>query len=200
MIKELLKKKERYAHAVGPAIRARRKDMGMTMQQLADKCELSSAFISLVERGKSSFSLVSLQSIAEALEVEIGYFIDVPEGEGLVHRANKPEYLDIDHPVKYRLLSSQFPNQKMEQLITEVPPHYRFPYVKREGEGFIYVLEGRLAIKIGEEETVLDEGDSVHFDYQMGVDTENPTDALTRLLWCGSPAWLHQNLSENSDK
>ena len=196
MIKELLKKKERYAHAVGPAIRQRRKELGMTMQQLADKCELSGAFISLVERGKSNFSLVSLQSIAEALDVEIGYFIDVPEGEGLVKRANNQEYLDVDSPVNYTLLSSQFPNQKMEQLILEVPPHYQFPYVKREGEGFIYMLSGQLTIRIDEEESTLGEGDSVHFDYQMGVYTENPGDQMARILWCGSPAWLHRNLSE----
>lgn len=196
MIKELLKKKERYAHAVGPAIRRRRKELGMTMQQLAEKCELSGAFISLVERGKSNFSLVSLQSIAEALDVEIGYFIDVPEGEGLVRRANNQEYLDIDSPVNYTLLSSQIPNQKMEQLILEIPAHYQFPKVKREGEGFIYILSGELIVRIGEEESKLGPGDSVHFDYQMGLDAENPGDQVARTLWCGSPAWLHRNLSE----
>lgn len=197
MIKELLAKKERYAHAVGPAIRARRKELGMTVQVLAEKCQLSAAFISLVERGKSNFSLVSLQSIAEALEVDIDYFIDVPEGEGLVKRKKNPEYLDLDSPVNYILLSSQIPNQQMEQLILEVPPGHKFPYVKRVGEGFIYVLSGKIKIRIGEEESLLGNGDSVHFDYQLGVDTENPGNSTTRILWCGSPAWLHRNLSEN---
>lgn len=195
MIKELLAKKERYAHAVGPTIRARRKELGMTMQELADRCELSGAFISLVERGKSNFSLVSLQAIAEALGVDIGYFIDVPEGEGLVKRSATPEYLGVDSPVNYILLSSQFPNQQMEQLIMEIPPGYKFPSMKREGEGFIYVLSGEVNICIGDEEFDLGEGDSIHFDYSMGISTKNPSTKKARALWCGTPAWLHRNLS-----
>ena len=195
MIKELLAKKDRYAHAVGPAVRARRKEMGMTLQQLAASTQLSGAFISLVERGKSSLSLASLHAIAEALEVEIGYFIDVPEGEGLVRRADAPEYLDIDSPVRYQVLSSQFPNQQMEQLIMEVPPHHRFPSIKREGEGFTYILEGQMEMVVGGEKSLLRKGDSIHFDYQLGLDAANPGDEVARILWCGTPAWLHKSIS-----
>jgi len=196
MIKELLEKKERYAHAVGPAIRSKRQELGMTMQELAEQCNLSGAFISLVERGKSNLSLVSLQSISEALGVDIDYFVDIPDGEGLVKRADSPEYIDLDSPVRYVVLSSQFPNQQMEQLLLEVPAGYQFPSVKRSGEGFIYVLSGEITIVIGGDESCLKKGDSVHFDYQMGVSTKNTASEETKVLWCGSPAWLHKDLTK----
>ncbi|MBN7796631.1 cupin domain-containing protein [Parahaliea mediterranea] len=199
MLKELLEKKEKYGHSVGPAIRARRKELGMTVVQLAGKSGLSGAFISLIERGKSSYSLVSLQSIAEALDVDIGYFIDVPEGESLVKRAGANDYLDIDSPVKYRLLSSSLPHQRMEQISMEIPPGYQFPFVKRDGEGFIYVLEGELVITVAGDESVLGPGDSIHYDYQAGIGTANHSEKPTVLLWCGAPAWLHKNLTDNED-
>lgn len=52
---------------LGAAIRARRKALGMTIVQLADRADLSHPFVSQVERGRANPSFDSLARIAHAL-------------------------------------------------------------------------------------------------------------------------------------
>ncbi len=64
----------------GQMIRARRVQLGLTLQQLGEKAGLSPAFISLVERNKASPSLVSLLNLARALDVKASAFMEIPAG------------------------------------------------------------------------------------------------------------------------
>ena len=49
--------------AVGQAIRALRRQRGMTLDELSERAGLSPSFMSLVERGRSSLALTSLFSV-----------------------------------------------------------------------------------------------------------------------------------------
>ena len=53
------------------AIRAARKEAGFSQEKLAEKADLSTVFISRVERGKESPSVDSLVKIAPALDVRV---------------------------------------------------------------------------------------------------------------------------------
>ena len=61
--------------SVGVRIKDRRKQIEMTLEDLAAKTGLTASFISQVERGKANVSLHSLQIIAEALSVPVFYFV-----------------------------------------------------------------------------------------------------------------------------
>ena len=52
---------------LGPSIRRRRLDAGLTLVALADRSGLSQPFLSQVETGKATPSIDSLQRIAQAL-------------------------------------------------------------------------------------------------------------------------------------
>jgi transcriptional regulator with XRE-family HTH domain len=54
---------------LGEAIRAKRKKARLSQEKLAEKADLSTVFISRVERGKESPSVDSLVKIARALGV-----------------------------------------------------------------------------------------------------------------------------------
>jgi transcriptional regulator with XRE-family HTH domain len=56
---------------LGEAIRAKRKKAGLTQEQLAEKSDLSTVFISRVECGKESPTVDSLMKIAKALAVSV---------------------------------------------------------------------------------------------------------------------------------
>ena len=60
--------------ALGARLRARRKALGKTMQQVADDAGLTIGFISQVERGISKPSLSSLYNLAKALEASVDMF------------------------------------------------------------------------------------------------------------------------------
>jgi DNA-binding XRE family transcriptional regulator len=56
---------------LGGRIKELRKVRGLTQDQLAEKVELATRYISLIEVGRSSPSLETMESIARALGVEI---------------------------------------------------------------------------------------------------------------------------------
>ena len=56
-----------FERSVGGLLKARRRKLGMTLQELAEKAELSAAFLSQAENGKATPSIVSLINIAKAL-------------------------------------------------------------------------------------------------------------------------------------
>ena len=55
------------AAALGRELRHRRKDLGLTLQQVADLCGLSQPFLSQLENGKAMPSLLALHQVAAAL-------------------------------------------------------------------------------------------------------------------------------------
>jgi len=60
---------------VGAKLKERRKQLELTLDELAEKTGLTASFISQVERGKASLSLQSLQALAEALDSPVLYFM-----------------------------------------------------------------------------------------------------------------------------
>lgn len=62
---------QQHRRLLGEAIRAKRKRAELSQEGLAEKADLSTVFISRVERGKESPSLDSLVKIARALEVRV---------------------------------------------------------------------------------------------------------------------------------
>jgi transcriptional regulator with XRE-family HTH domain len=57
-------------------VRALRTDLGMTLDALAAKCDVSRSMISLVERGESSPTAVVLEKIATGLRVPLATLFD----------------------------------------------------------------------------------------------------------------------------
>lgn len=57
--------------AVGLKIRLTRVKENMTQEQLAEKADISSSYVSAIERGKQSVSLEYMDRIAEALHVPV---------------------------------------------------------------------------------------------------------------------------------
>ena len=60
---------QQHRRLLGEAIRAKRKKRHLSQERLAEKADLSTVFISRVERGKESPSVDSLVKIARALGV-----------------------------------------------------------------------------------------------------------------------------------
>ena len=62
---------QQHRRLLGEAIRARRKKDGFSQEKLAERADLSTVFISRVERGKESPSVDSLVKIARALRAHV---------------------------------------------------------------------------------------------------------------------------------
>ena len=56
---------------LGEAVRGKRKKAGLSQEELAEKADLSTVFISRIERGKESPSVDNLVKIAQALGARV---------------------------------------------------------------------------------------------------------------------------------
>ncbi|HAF71129.1 TPA: hypothetical protein DCL37_07305 [Candidatus Acetothermia bacterium] len=63
---------------IGARIRALRRKKGLTLNELASRCQLSASFLSQVERGMISPSIVSLYRICQVLEIPISHLLAEP--------------------------------------------------------------------------------------------------------------------------
>lgn len=182
------KKTNPVKRSIGGLVKARRLELQLTLQETAERSDLSAAFLSQAERGKATPSIVSLINIARALETDIHYFITPPASTSMVRRADNPEYIEIDSPVVYKRLDAEIRNQQMSALIMEIPPATELPTVHREeGEDFFYVLEGEVEQCIGDKAFTLRQGDSAHHNTQVEHSVVNKSKHVAKLIWVGTP-------------
>lgn len=173
---------------LGERIKTRRKALGLTLQQLAERSSLSAPFISQAERDLTTPSLVSLLALADALEVELGYFMQIPDNMDVVHRAADPQVIAIDSPVQYFDLASQLENRQLDVILMKIPPGHVFPVDQRNGEDMLYLISGELHASAGQTETVLAAGDSMHFDSRLPHSASNKSEEEAVLLYVGTPS------------
>lgn len=69
--------------AIGNRIRTARKNMGLSQEQLAEKCSLSVSFIGHIERGDRKMSLETLVALCEVLDMSADYLLmdELPESD-----------------------------------------------------------------------------------------------------------------------
>jgi transcriptional regulator with XRE-family HTH domain len=67
---------QEHRRLLGHAIWKIRKKAGFTQEQLAEKADLSTVFISRIERGVESPSVDSLVKVAKALRVRVANLVD----------------------------------------------------------------------------------------------------------------------------
>lgn len=173
---------------LGRLIRARRKQLGLTLREISKRSGLSVSFLSQVERDLASPSMGSLVSLAKALGVSLSYFVDPPEQGGGIRKRDEIRFFTLDGaPIRYGRLSSSAAHRKLDALLVCIPPRYLYEAIEHAGEEYIHILTGRLKIKIGRDLHLLEAGDSAHFNSAIRHQWENAGDEEVRLVWVGTP-------------
>jgi len=177
------------ANLMGHALRLRRKEIGKTMRQVAEEAGLSEGFISQIERGLSTPSLISLYILASTLETSVESFLpQVPQRDHSMvsHAAERPGYsLDKEERV-YQILQRGFPDARLNSCITHMPPGYVSDLTCHEGEDFLYLIEGEMLYEIGGREYRLSGGDTLHFLASLPHRARNVGSGAARELWVGT--------------
>lgn len=150
---------------LGEKIRRKRMEKNLSLKDLAASTDLTASFLSQVERDLAEPSITSLRKIADALEVPIFYFLlDNGNTSPVVRRGERKILKFPDTHVVFELLSPDL-NRQMEIVMgrLEVGAASCDEPLSHPGEEFIYVIQGKMEITIGEETYVLDESDSIYY-------------------------------------
>jgi quercetin dioxygenase-like cupin family protein/lambda repressor-like predicted transcriptional regulator len=184
--------------AVGKAIRTLRKEKGLSLRELSRRAGLSTSFLSMVERGRSSLALTSLNNVAKALDTDLAdLFVSerkVRVSHPLPHvsRAEEDGRLSIASSQRvYRVLSPRAPGLVFEPLLVTVRPDSDLeePY-SHEGEEFAYVIEGELVFTVDGEDHRLGPGDSIHLLSTVPHAIRNDADEPAKVLWVLTPRFI----------
>jgi transcriptional regulator with XRE-family HTH domain len=160
-------------YSIGEKIRTLRLKKSMGLVELGKHTGLSAALLSKLERGKLFPTLPTLLRIALVFSVGLDHFftderkrrvvavvrkrdrVRFPERPGT---SDVPYYFEcLDYPATERKLNAFFADfQELPQ--EKIKPH------QHAGIEFLYLVSGDLTLKVGSDDYVLEDGDSIYFD------------------------------------
>jgi len=168
---------------LGTKLRARRRELGLTLEAVAKKARVTTGFVSQVERNITSPSLLSLTALAEALDAHISEFFDTPPKPDQTSRAEMREiYASPGGGFEFERLSTSFPDSTLNSLLVHHPPGFVIEEMVHDGEEFYYVIKGALTLVVDGVRTVLSAGDSIHFDSMRPHSVHNETSKTVTVL------------------
>jgi transcriptional regulator with XRE-family HTH domain len=176
---------------LGRAIRAARRAQGLTVERLAREAGVSTGLISQLERGLGNPSFLTLQRLAEALELPFGHFMQGPQPQGgMVVRADQRKRLITAQPTEivHELLTPDL-RGSLEMLRTSVPPGWSNedqPF-HHKGEECVHVLSGTLQVTVGSSSWDLATGDSITYDSDTPHWYANHTDTPVIIIGAVTP-------------
>jgi len=176
---------------LGGKIRELRTKKGMSIAQVAELAQLSTGLISQIERDLVGPSVHSLWKISQALGVSIGYFFnEKPEIQKspIVKKDRRRTIKLPDGNAIYELLTPDL-DRKIEFIRIELKPGDANTegLVCHEGEECGIVLQGKMLIKHGDKDHILEEGDSIYLDSTVPHRYINTGDELAVSIWAMTP-------------
>ncbi|MGE5359886.1 MAG: helix-turn-helix domain-containing protein [Bacteroidales bacterium] len=161
------------AYRIGERMRALRLKKKMGLVELGQHTGLSPALLSKIERGRLFPTLPTLLRIALVFSVGLEYFFAGSREQPLVAVVRKKqrmrfpsqpgarqaayEFESLDFPATERRMNAYFAEfHAAEDDAVQVHDH--------PGAEFLYVLSGKLGVRVAGEEHLLDAGDSMYFD------------------------------------
>jgi transcriptional regulator with XRE-family HTH domain len=156
---------------LGSAIRQLRSRHGLTIADIADRAGISRGMLSKIENAQTAASLETLAQIASALGVTLSHLFsnyDKPRGGAQLVKSGKGMEVvrrGTRNGHTYHLLAyDQGPKKTFEPfLIILEDSGEKFSTFEHTGTEFIYMLEGQLEYRVGEEVYLLEAGDSLTF-------------------------------------
>lgn len=151
---------------VGGRLRRLRKERGWRLGDLAKRTGLSTSYLSRIEGGEREPSIAALFAVAGAYGISFhSLFEPEPEAEERVVTRGESVQIQRGTGLLWAPLSAGGGSFKLQPLRVIVPAEREGEELYRhEGEEWLYVLSGRLGLRIKDRDYELWPGDSAHFD------------------------------------
>lgn len=176
---------------VGQNLRQLRSERELSLRALAEASELNINTLSLIENGKISPSVSTLQKLALALNIPMAAFFEVgAEKKNIIYQKTGQRPRAV------------FAHGLLEDLGTELAGRWAEPFVVtlepgadsgetpilHTGLEFVYCLEGSIVYTIELQQYILDPGDSLLFEARLPHRWQNEGTAPARSLLVLCPA------------
>ncbi|MFG1628081.1 helix-turn-helix domain-containing protein [Kribbella sp. NPDC049227] len=178
---------------IGPRLRALRARLGLSLQQLAERSDVSPAAIHKVEQGTMVPTITTLLKLAAAFQVPVAHFIDetdapatpvtfTPKDQRRIHTSH-------DGAVVLGSISADSGPFDLTASVVEIAAGAQSADDERRsaGETLVHVQSGSLELTVGAQTYRLSAGDSLHFRSEESHSWRNPSGRATKAVWVSLP-------------
>lgn len=170
---------------VGRRLRELRTERGISIRALAEESGLNVNTLSLIENGKTSPSVSTLQQVAAALEVPINAFFEIEiVPQMIVFQKARDRKAGVFTHGTLADLGTGFTRSGLEPFVVTLEPSADSgdtPIV-HTGLEFVFCLEGCLSYEVDEQVFTLEPGDSLLFEAHLPHCWHNAGDSPSRSL------------------
>ncbi|WP_433196019.1 helix-turn-helix domain-containing protein [Nocardia sp. CA-107356] len=150
--------------AVGPRLRALRRDRGITLADLAATTGVSESTLSRLESGQRRATLELLLPLARTYDVPLDDLVGAPRtGDPRIHLKPIRRFGMIFVPLSRRPGGTQ----AFKMIIPARPEPLEPTPQTHDGFEWLYVLNGRLRLVLGERDLTLPPGEAAEFDTSL---------------------------------
>ena len=172
---------------IGAKIKRLRLSNQLTLEELANRSELTKGFLSQLERDLTSPSIATLENILEALGTNLEDFFSEDEDEQIVF--SKDDFFENtqdDYKISYIIPNAQ--KNEMEPILIELKEDKKSMEIDpHDGEEFGYVIQGKVTLVNGEEEYDVKKGETFYLKGNLPHYIINKNDTLAKVIWVSTP-------------
>ncbi|WP_396667998.1 helix-turn-helix domain-containing protein [Microbacterium sp. R86528] len=177
---------------VGPRLRAVRKARGWTLDDLAERARVSPSTLSRLESGKRQATLELLVPLTRQLGIRVD---DLLPDEARDPRVRRPEIREHGHIVAPLTLE----DSPVQTFKVTYPGGAALPELRtHDGFEWLYVLAGKLRLRLGDQDLVLTRGEAAEFDtrvpHSLSADGAKPAQIIS--IFNTEGARIHTHLTD----
>ncbi|WP_159711224.1 helix-turn-helix domain-containing protein [Geminicoccus flavidas] len=172
---------------IGARLRNLRSESGLTLDDLAARAGVSRSMLSRIELGQSSPTAQLLARICGGLGITLSMLFAGSEAAGnpVCRRADQPVWRDPETGYQRRAVSPAGTGSPVDIVEIEFAPGGSVTFAGLPLAGIdqhVWVLEGRLELRQGDELTLLETGDCLMMRFGPPASFRNPDDRPLRYL------------------
>lgn len=171
----------------GGKIKRLRVANSLTLEELANRCELTKGFLSQVERNLTSPSISTLEDILEALGTNLREFFDERDDEQVVFSTKDYFINEQDlYTISYIVPNAQ--KNDMEPIYVELQKGAKTGEIEpHEGQEFGYVLAGKVQLHYGDQVYSLKKGQTFYIKGDKNHFLTNEDQTVAKVIWVSTP-------------
>ena len=158
---------------MGMRVKKARESRGLSIFDLYLRTDIDVETLSQIEEGKVVPPLGTVIKLAKALDLKMGYFISGEEAKAytIVRRDDRKKTSRYDpskekqYGYAYESLAPLKTDRTMEPfMVTLEPSEVEEERSTHDGQEFIFVFQGEMEVRLGEEIHILKQGDSIYYN------------------------------------
>ena len=171
--------------SVGQRLRIIRTSKGLSMRSLAEISGLNINTLSLIENGRTSPSVSTLQQLAQSLQVPITSFFETDHinKDVVYQKTGQRSHISFEHGTMEDM-AAEMPHFGAEPLLVTLKSGAdsgKSPIV-HTGREFVYCIEGKVTYTVNNQNYLLEPGDSLAFEAYLPHYWKNSSQVSARIL------------------